>query len=160
MVVLERGGGTETGKEGSLSQILLRTVRPKARGRTPKSICPSKDSVLGKWVIWKNFSSEPSTLPITGPPVQPHSILRTVPKQQILPSQIQHLGQLPATLWPHCQKGRMPETKGLPHYTPSLVQKPLSHAPPTLAPIHRRHLVLLLSLCVQRKERNPDTRLP
>lgn len=73
-------------------------VRPKARGRTPKSICPPKDSVLGKWVIWKNFSSEPSALPVTGPPVQPQSILRTVPKQQILPSQIQHLGQLPATL--------------------------------------------------------------
>lgn len=74
-VVWEKGGGTETGKEESLFQIPRIIVRPKTRGRTLKSVFPSRDSVLGKWVIWENFSSEPSALPnrlsIIGPQRSP-----------------------------------------------------------------------------------------
>lgn len=139
-------------------------MRPKARRRTPKSIFPTRDSILGKWVIWENFSSEPSALPshlsIIRSQRSPIQDPRQCRRCKSPPSPVQHSGQLPATL-----RARLPETQDARKIYPtthrcSLEQKPLSPAHPTLAPIHREHLVLLPSLCVQREERNPDTRLP
>lgn len=115
-VVWERGGGTETGKEESLFQIPPITVRPKTRGRTLKSVFPSRDSVLGKWVIWENFSSEPSALPnrlsIIGPNAAP---FRTQDSSKVanslrVPFSTRDSSQ---RLRAACQKISLPETNRL-----------------------------------------------
>lgn len=163
-VVLERGGGTETGKEELLSQIPLITMRPKARGRTPKSIFPSRDSVLGKWVIWEDFSSEPSALPsglsMIGPQRSPFQDPGQFQRSKTTRVPFSTRDSSQRLSGPGCPKLSLPERNRLtPPHTFFRAEAPRpcpshtrSNSPRAPGP--------LLSLYVQREKRNRDMRLP
>lgn len=114
---MERGGGTETGKEESFSQIPLIIVRPKTEGG-PQNLSfhpgtPSLESGSSGRIFLVSPQHCLVTIPSSGPNAAPFKTQDSSERSRFPPSPVQHSGQLPATL-----RGQSPEIQDAsPHRT-------------------------------------------
>lgn len=120
----------------------LTTVRPEFIRMTSEFIILSRDSALGKWVTWENFSSEPSVLlprhlSVNGS--KPFQYPGQLQRSASLLRLIQHWGQFPQPPCrgaggfqsPDSKKEALPKETALTIKLPPLLQSPVTpHIPP------------------------------